>query len=220
MSDCGTIICGFGESGTEFSDGEVEEEWGADYKLKSPPLTLSQIQGETAVDLRENRNDNMNHLLLNDSVFTKQQGPIESKLSDPKDFSAVQKMAIPPNFSTLSIGMEKENGSRDQYCKEDFQLSFNKSITLCDLVVINKDENVEEDSQYSRTNRSICLCDLKVIDEDENTVSECLPIPSPPLSNSMRVSKIQKDFLQANERRSQRVPKLLSPAPHCPIILE
>ena len=66
-----------------------------------------------------------------------------------------------------------------------------------------------------------CLCDLEVIGEDEKTESECLPTPPPPtLSNSMRVSKIWKDHLQANERSSLSVQKLLRPAATHPIISE
>ena len=59
-------------------------------------------------------------------------------------------MAFPPTFSTLSSRMEEENGSREQHYKEDLQMSFNKNITLCDLDIIGKDENSEEDSQGSR----------------------------------------------------------------------
>lgn len=114
--------------------------------------------------------------------------------------------------------MEEENGSRDQHYKKDFQMSFNKNIALCDLEVIEEDENSEEDSRSSGTDGSIRLCDLKVINEDEETEPKCLPTSPPTVSNSMRVSDIHKDHSQANERSPQSVPKVLGHVPTRPII--
>ena len=55
---------------------------------------------------RGDRPDNMNHHLIKDSGYNKQQLYIESKSPYARDFFSLKKMALPTTFYHLSSGME------------------------------------------------------------------------------------------------------------------